>query len=296
VCAQNSGCIQIRDDIVNYSQLLTTLAGARAADNPSECIYMVHDIATAETLQVICAWVAQHIEFERRDEADALRLAFDQRFLLLNAAGLAAYDDAVNDQARAEILDSRTDWLRWRPDDAMFQRRGPVEPRLHRDHEQIRSMLFLSHLIELQPLEWHVRFQAEENTRMALQTSGVHQEVQAYFGYAISSSNFAEDIQMLCCHILGDMILSCESDYECQLRFPDYVDDQMQVATKERYGTAHSPRYILCTTHAGQVCAFCMSVLVGVSVLHRRRPSLFASGAAGGLLFHRQRCDQIAHF
>jgi hypothetical protein len=223
MCWQSSGCLQIREDIVNRSQLLSTLAGARAFDNKSECIYTTNEFLTADVLQVICSWVAQHIEFARLDEAAAVRVAFDRRFPLLNAAGIAAYDAAADDQARASILDCRTDWFRWRPNDAVFQRPGPVQQRLHRDYEEIRSILFASHTLELQPSHWHQAFKAQEIARLTSEPSAAE---QALASMGLPPQTPAEDMCELCCHILGDMILACETPEECEIRFQGFFDAQ----------------------------------------------------------------------
>jgi hypothetical protein len=217
VCWQSSGCIQIREDIANRSQLLSTLAGARALDNTSECIYMANEYLTADVLQVICGWVAQHIEFARLDEAAAVRVAFDRRFVLLNAAGIAAYDAAADDEARASILDCRTDWLRWRPNDAVFQRTGPVQQRLHRDYEEIRSILFAAYTLQLQPSDWHEAFKAQEMAQLTSEPGELEQQLASW---GLPPQTHPEDICELCCHILGDMILGCESPQECEIRFP----------------------------------------------------------------------------
>ena len=123
-----------------------------------------HQLATADTIKIICDWLAKHIEFQGRDAPAEERRSFDQRFFLLNPAGHAAYDAAPNDQAKTDILDSRKDWLRWRVDDPenedpkrtsiapgvrtpAFQRTGPVQERLHRTYEEIQHIMFVANFL-----------------------------------------------------------------------------------------------------------------------------------------------------
>jgi hypothetical protein len=245
MCWQSSACLQIREDIVNQSQVMNFLAGARPADNLSECIHMANQLATADVLKVICEWLAKHIEFAQRDEAPAVRRAFDQSFFLLNAAGHAAYAAAANDQAKADILDSRKDWLRWRQDDPEnedpkrpshggvrtppFQRTGPVEERLHRTYEEIQHIMFVANFLELHPTDWHRTFAISENERLASLPPGPFQE------YGLDPADkFAETVMELCCHHLGDMILGCESPVDMQHRFPTLIGAKALTA-KDRY-------------------------------------------------------------
>ena len=74
---------------------------------------MANELATVPTMKIICDWIAKHIEFEGRQAPDEERRAFDQSFFLLNDLGHAALN-AASAAEKADILDSRKDWLRWR--------------------------------------------------------------------------------------------------------------------------------------------------------------------------------------
>ena len=247
MCWQRSACLQIREDIINLSQVMNFLASARDADNLSECIHMANELATADTIMIICDWLAKHIEFQGRDAPAEERRAFDQRFFLLNPAGHAAYNAASNDQARADILESRKDWLRWRLDDPenedpkrtsvvpggvrtpAFKRTGPVQERLHRTYEEIQKIMFVANFLELFPTDWHKDFAQKETERLANQAPGPFQE------YGLDPADkFAETVTEICCHHLGDMILGCESPVDMQHRFPSLIGAKALTA-KDRY-------------------------------------------------------------
>ena len=236
MCWQNSACLQIREDVINQSQLMNFLASARPAENLSECIHLQNLHASADNVKVICDWLAKHIEFQSRNAPAEERRAFDRRFFLLNPAGHAAYDAAPSDQAKADILDSRKDWLRWRADDPEnedpargcvaagsarapgFKRTGPVEERLHRTHEEIQLIMVVAEFLELHPTDWHVDFAKKEAERIAPLTPSTFQE------YGLDPADkFAETVMELCCHHLGDMILGCESPADMQHRFPSLI-------------------------------------------------------------------------
>jgi hypothetical protein len=247
ICLQNSACLQIREDIINNSQLMNFLASARPAENLSECIHLQNDNASIEHLMLICDWLAMHIDFQSRNALNEERRAFDQRFFLLNPPGHAAYNAASNDQVRADILDSRKDWLRWRMDNPdnedpkrfsiapggvrtpAFQRIGPVQERLHRTYEEIQQIMFLANFLELHATDWHVDFAKREAERLSSQPPGPFQE----FGLD-PADKFAESVMELCCHHLGDMILSCESPVDMQHRFPSLIGAKSLTA-KDRY-------------------------------------------------------------
>lgn len=246
MCWQCSACLQIREDIINQSQLMNFLASARPADNLSECIHLQNQHASADNVKLICDWLAKHIEFQGRDAPAEERRAFDQRFFLLNPAGHAAYDAAPNEQAKADILDSRKDWLRWRQDDPenedpkrasialdvrtpAFQRTVPVDPRLHRTYEEIQHIMFVANFLELHLTDWHVDFAKNEAERIAAQPPGPFQE------YGLDPADkFAETVMEICCRHLGDMILSCESPVDLQHRFPSLIGAKALTA-KDRY-------------------------------------------------------------
>jgi hypothetical protein len=245
MCWQSSACLQIRENIVQQSQLMSYLATGREAENPSECIHMANELATADNLKIICDWLAKHIEFAGRDAPDEERRSFDRRFFLLNAAGHAAYDAASNDQEKADILDARKDWLRWRQDDPEnedpkrtkfgaqrtppFQRQSPVEQRRHRTYEEIQQIMFVANFLELIPTQWHQDFAQKENERIAQQPPGPFQE------YGLDPvDKFADSVMEICCHHLGDMILGCLSPVEMQHRFPTLIGAKVLTA-KDRY-------------------------------------------------------------
>jgi hypothetical protein len=242
----NGRILQIREDIINQSQLMNFLATARPADNLSECIHIANELASVETMKVICDWIAKHIDFASRAASDEDRRSFDQSFFLLNAAGHAAYAAAATDAEKAEILDSRKDWLRWRVDDPAnedpkrakfqgekpvpaWQRKEPVLDRRHRTYEEIQHIMFVANFLELHPSDWHKAFALKENERIASQPPGPFQE------YGLDPADkFAETAMELCCHHLGDMILGCESPVDMQHRFPTLIGRKVLTA-KDRY-------------------------------------------------------------
>jgi hypothetical protein len=196
---------------------------------------MANELATIDNMQIICVWLATHIEFQSRNATAEERISFDQRFFLLNTAGSAAYDAALTDQDKNNILDSRKDWLRWRLDDPenedpkrssiapgvrtpTFQRDGPVQVNLHRTYTEIQNIMFVANFLELHPTDWHTDFARMEYERIAQLPPGPFQE----FGLD-PADKFAETIMEICCHHLGDMIIGCESPVEMQHRFPDLI-------------------------------------------------------------------------
>lgn len=242
----NGRILQIREDVLNQSQLMNFLATARPADNLSECIHIVNDLASVKTMEVICDWIAKHIDFESRAASNEERGSFDQTFFLLNAAGHAAYAAAATDAEKAEILDSRKDWLRWRVDDpanedpkrGKFQGEKPVpawersnaaQDRRHRTYEEIQNIMFVANFLELHPSDWHKAFALSELERIASQPPGPFQE------YGLDPADkFAETAMEICCQHIGDMILSCESPVDMQHRFPTLVGAKALTA-KDRY-------------------------------------------------------------
>jgi hypothetical protein len=174
------------------------------------------------------------LKFAQRGAEDAERLDFDRRFFLLNERGKADYADAANDQEKANILDSRKDWLRWRHDDPenedskraiyggdktpAFQCTGPVEERRHRTYQEIQQIMFVANFLELHPTEWHTSYAAKEVERLNKLPHGPFQEFDLD-----PDDKFAETVMELCCHHLGDMIVCCESPVDMQHRFPELV-------------------------------------------------------------------------
>lgn len=256
MCWQKSDCLQIREDIIRQSQLMEFLASARDGDNLSECIHMVNEFATVEIMKVICDWFAKHIEFQGRNASDEERKAFDQCFFLLNPAGHAAYNATSNEQAKADILDSRKDWLRWRQDDPEnedpkldtvapcgtrtpgFKRIGPILERLHRTYEEIQAIMFVANFLELHTTDWHTNYAEKESERLSSQAPGPFQE------YGLDPADkFAETVMEICCHHLGDIILSCESPVELQHRFPNLIGAKALTA-KDRYNIVKADLWI----------------------------------------------------
>ena len=234
MCCERSACLQIREDIVQQSQVMAFLASARDPSNPSECIHMANPLANVDNMTIVCEWLSKHLEFAQRGAEDAERLTFDRQFFLLNARGKADYAAAANDQAKAEILDSRKDWIRWRQDDPenedgkraahhgaktpAWQRPGPVEERRHRTYQEIQQIMFVANFLELHPTEWHTSYAAKEVERLNKLPPGPFQEFDLD-----PADKFAETVMELCCHHLGDMILGCESPVDMQHRFPDLI-------------------------------------------------------------------------
>jgi hypothetical protein len=193
-------------------------------------------------MKIICDWISKHLEFERRAAPDEERRAFDQSFFLLNDLGHAALN-AASAAEKADILDSRKDWLRWREDKAenedpqrdgitrtpAFVRVGPKEPARHRDYQELQHIMFVANFLELHPTPWHTAFGIKENERIAAAPPGPFQE------YGLDPADkFAETAMELICHHLGDMILGCESPVDMQHRFPTLIGAKALTA-KDRY-------------------------------------------------------------
>ena len=120
---------------------------------------MANPLASVDNMMIVCEWLNKHLHFAQRGVEDPERLAFDLRFFLLNERGTADRAAAANDQAKAEILDSRKDWRRWRQDEAAsedgkraglctlrtpaFQRAGPVEQRRQRTSSDLVNSFIL---------------------------------------------------------------------------------------------------------------------------------------------------------
>ncbi len=80
-----------------------------------ECIHIIHPDACADNVTTILGWLQAHDDFEARAIGDEERRQFDRYYFLLNEAGKRDYELAAP-AARADILDARCDWLRWRRD------------------------------------------------------------------------------------------------------------------------------------------------------------------------------------
>lgn len=66
-------------------------------------------------MKAILGWIDAHDDFEARAVGDEERRQFDRHYFLLNEAGKRDYEQAAQ-AAKADILDARGDWLRWRRD------------------------------------------------------------------------------------------------------------------------------------------------------------------------------------
>ena len=84
VCKNEIDCLQIHNDIISKSRTMTSLAGARPADNLSECIYIISDYGTLENMKIICVWFYKHFEYEFNNSSDDDRENFDKYYFLLN--------------------------------------------------------------------------------------------------------------------------------------------------------------------------------------------------------------------
>jgi len=171
VCWQKEACIQIREDLVEQSQVMTFLASSRDEDNPSECIHLAHAMATLHNMRLVMEWLQRHIDFQSQNASDEDRLEFDRMFFLLNDKGKADYAAARTAAEKDDIMDSRKDWLRWRLDDpdhvdgafegyggpnpVPFRRSSPVLERRHRHYSEIQQIMFLANFLELPLTEWH---------------------------------------------------------------------------------------------------------------------------------------------
>lgn len=80
VCADEN-IIQIREDIIENSQLMSFFASARPADNLKEVITLIGNYATLENMKTVCQWVSQHIEFSNLNHPDNDRKQYDLNFL-----------------------------------------------------------------------------------------------------------------------------------------------------------------------------------------------------------------------
>jgi hypothetical protein len=75
----------------------------------------MHPDATAANVKVVLEWLDAHDDFESRNVSDDQRREFDKHYFLLNEVGKRDYEQAVQ-PGKADILDARKDWLRWRVD------------------------------------------------------------------------------------------------------------------------------------------------------------------------------------
>jgi hypothetical protein len=134
--------LQISESFTHKSQLIDVLAQviiplpfslflprnphqARKPGDFDECIHFAHDDATATNVKVVLEWLEAHDEFESRNASDDVRRQFDKHYFLLNEAGKRDYDHAPmhTPAAKADILDARKDWFRWRPDSSGDEKR-----------------------------------------------------------------------------------------------------------------------------------------------------------------------------
>ena len=60
MCCERSACLQIREDIVQQSQVMSFLASARDPSNSSECIHMANPLASADNMKIVCEWLSKH--------------------------------------------------------------------------------------------------------------------------------------------------------------------------------------------------------------------------------------------
>jgi hypothetical protein len=82
----------------------------------------MHPDATAANVKVVLEWLDGHDDFESRNVSDDQRREFDKYYFLLNEVGKQDYEQAAQ-AAKADILDARKDWLRWRVDSSGDEKR-----------------------------------------------------------------------------------------------------------------------------------------------------------------------------
>lgn len=260
MCTEKSACLQIREDIIQQSQVMAFLASARDPSNPSECIHLANSLATAANVKIICNWLNQHFIYEADPAVeytekknyltdtffkikkyttaqDKERLEFDNYYFLLNDKGVTDYKKARSEREKLEILDPRKDWLRWcQPYNmndvdktqiflqthtttlADSEKSNPKEGlRRHNTYQKIQELMIVANFLELHPTEWHVTYAAKEVVRLNKQAPNKHSNDFD------PVDKFAENPVEICCNHLGDMINSCSSPVELQLRFPELI-------------------------------------------------------------------------
>jgi hypothetical protein len=221
----DEGILQIREDIIGYSQTMSFLASARVPNDLDECIHIVCSLGTIENMKVVIGWLAKHIEFESRGTDDSERIAFDRRYFLLTEDGNTAYDSATNDAEKAKILDSRTEWLRIQ---------GTDTPSRHRTWTQLRDLADLSCHLELHKFKWHTDYAAKiidkgvaPNT-LGLEDLKWHNKFSTKkINIPFVMDNFPETAEELCGMHVADMISSCKTPDELQERFSDIIGERV---------------------------------------------------------------------
>ena len=76
----NRDVLQIRDDIVSQSQLLSFLGSARSSEDQGELVFLQNKSATIQNVITICRWIDRHIYFQAVQTSDEQRLEFDKSF------------------------------------------------------------------------------------------------------------------------------------------------------------------------------------------------------------------------
>jgi hypothetical protein len=81
VACKDKYILLIREDIINQSQLMNFLAGARPHDDLGEVIFIANDYGTLENMKTVCLWLDQHINFSNLNHPDNERKQYDINFL-----------------------------------------------------------------------------------------------------------------------------------------------------------------------------------------------------------------------
>lgn len=232
--------LQIREDIVATSNLLSFMASSRDITNLSEWVWLANHNATKENMKTFCLWVDQHIQFEERQAPDTERVKFDQLFIKLNNAGVKHYGETRDES----MLDSRKDWLRWRQDDLdnqdsklngsktpSHQRSSPPEIPYHRDYDEVSQLMNLGVFLEQLPYKWHSEYAQKKYAE--LRATGVNTDELP------EHEKPFEFFKEICADVLGQMIASCETPIELQQRFPTLVGARALNANDKYYVLAN---------------------------------------------------------
>lgn len=272
-------CLQIHNNIIEQSQLMTVLTLARTPTNPSECIHLTIPQANSENIIIICNWLNKHIIFDNDptilytetldSTSDTIikvkhytqaqnkdRLEFDSIYFLLNTTGNNDYESASSDIERLEILDPLKDWLRWRQPNnindvdktQIFLKTHPNQDltfadkasktskdlRRHRTYVEIKDIMIAASFLELHPTNWHTAYaqkefnhdEQEQDQDQDQETSSQDFDDQEHYEHNEDFdpvNKFTKNPVEICCYHLSDMINSCSSPIELQLRFPELI-------------------------------------------------------------------------
>ena len=232
--------LQIREDIILTSNLMSFMASSRSIEDLSEWVWLANHNATKENMITYCLWVDQHIQFEARQAPDAERVKFDQLFLKLNYYGGEHYGETGDES----MLDSRKDWLRWRQDNLdnqdsklngsktpSYQRLSQPEIPYHRDYDEVSQLMNLGAFLEEHPTNWHSEYAKKKYAELVATGANIDELPEHEKPF--------EFFSQICADILGQMIASCETPIELQQRFPTLVGAKALNANDKYYVLAN---------------------------------------------------------